>query len=83
MVKGSIKNLIENKICEEALKVINSDGAKELETLKLQSRINNYLTIDYSLTKAPFFGTSFFESYHKGTFVGDNLIDQVSLKFEF
>ena len=83
MFKGSIKNLIEKQICEEALKVINTNGARELETLNLKSRINNYLTIDYSLTKAPLFSASFFESYHKGKFVGDSLTDQVHFKFWF
>lgn len=68
-IADGLKGSIEGQVCPQAIKAIETDGNKALETLPLDVKLTNDSEIDFALIQAPIFGTSYLQTLHKGDFL--------------
>jgi len=69
-VEGSLRDNLQQKICEAAQNTVNTDVARELATLLVKvplGRDKQWL-LDYRLVSPPAFASGYLESFHKGEF---------------
>lgn len=79
MFKGKIESSLETGLCRAAIRAINQNGNRHLETLNLQARVHEGLVLDYSLTAPPTFTSNHVEAALKGAFVADATTSTVSV----
>ncbi|GFO20660.1 bactericidal permeability increasing protein [Plakobranchus ocellatus] len=65
-VENKIKDMLQPKICDEVVQVINNDAAKSLATMDVTVEIAKRFLLDYRLVAAPAITTDYFEILDKG-----------------
>ncbi|XP_062499208.1 uncharacterized protein LOC134176553 [Corticium candelabrum] len=67
-IASDLKGSIAGQVCPQAIKAIETDGNKALESLPTTVKLTDNSEIDFQLLQAPIFGTSFLQTLHKGEF---------------
>ena len=68
-IAGAIKGSLNGQICSQAVKAIDTQGNKALESLPVQVNIDKTALVDYSIVKDPVFNAQYMETDHKGEFL--------------
>jgi lipopolysaccharide-binding protein len=67
-IADALKGNIQSQVCSQAVNAINTQGNKALESLPIISNIDSTSEINYALTKAPAFTSTYVSTDHKGEF---------------
>ncbi|GFR90355.1 bactericidal permeability increasing protein [Elysia marginata] len=65
-VEGKIKDLLQPKICDEVVQLINNDAEKSLATMELAVEVAKRFLLDYRLVAPPAITADYMEIWDKG-----------------
>ena len=68
-IASAIKGSLNGQICSQAVKAIDTQGNKALESLPVKVNIDKTALVDYSIVKDPVFNAQYMETEHKGEFL--------------
>jgi len=68
-VDKKIKQILQDKLCQEISDLINNNAEKALSTFPVQKQIDKYAVINYSLVSNPNFTESYADVFIKGEFL--------------